>query len=243
MVKEVKSSRAAKEADDAARQAALAAAAEQRVAADKARHRVAAVEAALLEASKARDDAASRAALFSDELRSVRVSLAEAQAARKFTEERLGAMERERAEAHAKSEAEARALEMTGGWVERESTEPCPPIDMTSPVIGSILQSATPDTKRVADTWAWLKAAAVEDVARLKPARLELDRVPAEARDGMLTMIIPILRQRKDVRFRVLVRERHEVRTDLRLLAEDMKGTVPPPAGAKDKVATWRSPG
>lgn len=112
------------------------------------------------------------------------------------------------------------------------------------PVIGAILQSYTGDPKKQAEIWAWLKSVARDkDLGRLKNKQLTLERAPKEVRLGVMAMIVPLLQEREDVRLQIMLREHHEVRTDIRLsIAEDRTRTLPP-ASEKDIVRQWRSNG
>ena len=204
----------------------MAAATEARTAGDKARRRARAAEEALAEAARARDEAVARSALFREEVRSVRASLAEAQAARRIADERAAGLEREGGEARARTEADARARELAAAWTEREASEPAPPVDIHSPVVASVLASCSPDATRRAELVAWLKAVCDDDFARIRPPRFDIERMPAEATVGLFTMVLPLLQLRRDLRLRVLTRERTEVRTDVRLLVQDNRHVV-----------------
>jgi hypothetical protein len=112
------------------------------------------------------------------------------------------------------------------------------------PVVGIILQNYTGDPKRQAEVWAWLKSVATDkDLNRLKNKQLTLERTPKEVRDGVMTMVVPLLQAREDVRVQVLLREHHEVRTDIRLVVVEDRTRTLPPASSKDIVHTWRSNG
>lgn len=68
-----------------------------------------------------------------------------------------------------------------------------------------------------------------------------LERVSPEVRHGMLQLVIPILQKRPDAALRVQLRERREVRTDIRLILQDKTRTVT--TNVKAKVGSWRSNG
>ena len=107
--------------------------------------------------------------------------------------------------------------------------------------MGSILQSFTGDAKRQGELWGWLKSVVRDrDLARLKRDSLTLDRAPAEVTSGFLTLVLPLLQSRDDVRVRVMLREHREVRTDIKLLVEDRTRTG---TDRKAAVAVWRSTG
>jgi uncharacterized phage infection (PIP) family protein YhgE len=242
LAKEFKLMRGAREAAEAAVQAASATSADARAGAERARAKLKAAEDAAAELTRARDDAAGRAALFEEELRQVRTTLAESQAARKFLEERAAAAERETAEKKARSEAQAKAQELTGGWVEHPASDPAPPFAIGSPVIAQILQSYTNDPAKQVELYAWLKdVAGGKDISRMKRV-LEVERAPKEVRDGFLALVVPILKMRADVGVTVQLRERQEVRTDIKLSLDDRSRTLPP-ANPKAIVTSWRSNG
>ena len=74
------------------------------------------------------------------------------------------------------------------------------------------------------------------------PARAQmLERVSPEVRHGMLQLVIPILQKRPDAALRVQLRERREVRTDIRLILQDKTRTLG--GNPKAKVGSWRSNG
>ena len=93
-----------------------------------------------------------------------------------------------------------------------------------------------------AELWAWLKSVVRDkDLTRLKKDTLTLDRAPGEVTSGFLTLVLPLLQARDDVRVRVSLRERREVRTDLRLVVEDRTRTTG--HDRKAAVTQWRSYG
>ena len=101
----------------------------------------------------------------------------------------------------------------------------------------------TPHRPRAAqaELWGWLKSVVRDrDLARLKRDSLTLDRAPAEVTSGFLTLVLPLLQSREDVRVKVLLREHREVRTDIKLLVEDRTRTG---TDRKAAVAVWRSTG
>jgi hypothetical protein len=144
----------------------------------------------------------------------------------------------------ARADLESKLAELGAGeWVLDSGSEPAPPVTIDSEVIAAVLQNYTPDASRQAEMWAWLKAVAGgKDVARLKPTRLELERAPKEVRDGFLAMVVPLLRARPDIAVTVQLRDRHEVRTDIRVSVED-RSRVMPPADKRSIVTQWRSNG
>ena len=58
----------------------------------------------------------------------------------------------------------------------------------------------------------------------------------------MMQLVIPILQKRPDAALRVQLRERREVRTDIRLILQDKTRTLAP-SNPKAKVGSWRSNG
>ena len=109
------------------------------------------------------------------------------------------------------------------------------------PLVGNLLSTYTGDARRQAELWSKLKSLVRDkDVARLLRDSLTLERAPAEVTSGFVTLVLPLLLGRDDVRVRVLMREHHEVRTDIRLMVEDRTRVG---SDKKAAVATWRSTG
>jgi chemotaxis protein histidine kinase CheA len=245
VVKEVKGLRAARDADTAQRQAALAQASELRAVAEKARVRCAQLADATAAADKERSEAQSKASLCEQELRSVRVTLAEAHATRRFAEEEAQRLRSELAAGQAKSEAEAKARELMGGWHELPASDELPPpVTMESPVIAGILQSYTTDPAKQQEIAQWLKVAASAegDLSKLRK-QLDLARMPTEVKSGFVAMILPLLRKRAGLGVNVRIREFNEVRTDMKIVLDDNTkiGTL---ADKKNLVvSSWRSTG
>ena len=103
-----------------------------------------------------------------------------------------------------------------------------------------MLASAQPDATRRAELAAWLRAVSDDDFGRIRPPRCDIERMPAEAAVGLFTMVIPLLQLRRDLRVRVLTRERTEVRHDMRIIIEDNRNVV----GVNPrKDSVWRSTG
>lgn len=143
--------------------------------------------------------------------------------------------------AHTSPRHHAPAPALPGGWTDYDGREPVPNHAIEDPVVGSILQSFTGDAKRQGELWGWLKSVVRDrDLARLKRDSLTLDRAPAEVTSGFLTLVLPLLQSRDDVRVRVMLREHREVRTDIKLLVEDRTRTG---TDRKAAVAVWRSTG
>jgi len=256
VVKEFKALRQARESDESARQLAVAAAADTRVACERLKTRLRASEDSVSEAIKAAKESSERCAMFEGELRQVRVSLRESQAAREFAEEKSSRAEREAADLKSKVEFDEKAKDVASVWNEVSVTEPAPRMTIEDPAVGLILSSltssggsGTSDDARLQDLWGWFKGVSSEkDVGKVlksKP-KLELERVPFDVRANLLTLLVPLLKAKTHVDVKVYMRERQEVRSDIRLVVEDKRfiGDVKDAVNAgKTMAKEWRSNG
>jgi len=257
VVKEFKALRQARESDEAARQLAVASASDTRIACDRLKTRLRASEDAATEATKAAKESSEKCSMFETELRQVRVSLRESQAAREFAEEKSSRAEREAADLKSKVEFDAQAKDVASVWNEVNVTEPAPRMTIDDPAVGLILQSLTSsfstgsssDDARLLDLWNWFKGVSSEkDVGKVlknKP-KLELERVPFDVRANLLTLLVPLLKAKTHVDVKVYMRERQEVRSDIRLVVEDKRfiGDVKDAVNAgKTMAKEWRSNG
>jgi chromosome segregation ATPase len=257
VVKEFKALRQARESDEAARQLAVASASDTRIACDRLKTRLRASEDAVTEATKAAKESSEKCSMFETELRQVRVSLRESQAAREFAEEKSSRAEREAADLKSKVEFDAQAKDVASVWNEVNVTEPAPRMTIDDPAVGLILQSLTSsfstgsssDDARLLDLWNWFKGVSSEkDVGKVlknKP-KLELERVPFDVRANLLTLLVPLLKAKTHVDVKVYMRERQEVRSDIRLVVEDKRfiGDVKDAVNAgKTMAKEWRSNG
>jgi hypothetical protein len=192
VVKELKTQRGVREAEEAAKAGAVAAAEEARLAAEALRGKLAACERAKADAAAGWDAAAARVEALGEELREVRTSLAETNATRRFLEERAEHLEadfRERlsgAREAAANEALAKAAEFGGWeeWVAPEGDAAPPPIaTIEHPVVGELLRSYTKSATEQVELWTWLKAVAGDKDVRNQP-RLDFQRAPSEVKDN-----------------------------------------------------------
>ena len=256
VVKEFKALRQARESDESARQLAVASATDTRIACERLKTRLRASEDAVNEATKAAKESSERCAMFETELKQVRVSLRESQAAREFAEEKSSRAEREALDLKTKVEFDEKAKDVASVWNEVNVTEPAPRMTIDDPAVGLILQSLTSsggsgssDDARLQDLWGWFKGVSNEkDVGKVlksKP-KLELERVPFDVRANLLTLLVPLLKAKTHVDVKVYMRERQEVRSDIRLVVEDKRfiGDVKDAVNAgKTMAKEWRSNG
>ena len=68
----------------------------------------------------------------------------------------------------------------------------------------------------------------------------QLVRAPGEVKDNFLAMVVPLLKARGDVGVKVLIKERLEKRSDIRVLVEDLRAVT---SKEGKKVAQWRGTG
>lgn len=128
-------------------------------------------------------------------------------------------------------------------------SEPAPPFSIDDPMIGTVLESWTTDPGKKAALWKWLKAVAAEpDVTSLRQ-RVQLERVPEEVKTGLMTFVVPLLQLRDDINVRVFVRERKEIRSDVRIVLHgggEADSACSDGSGRHRRMSrgtSWRSPG
>ncbi len=121
---------------------------------------------------------------------------------------------------------------------------------LADPVVGEMLEAYAP-AGAAEEKWAWLRAAGAAGAGgaggALPAGRLDFERAPREVRDGLFSLVVPLLRARfggdaAPADLRVQYRERAEVRTDIRVSLEPRGAAAQGGAGGR-KVTQWRSTG
>ena len=108
-------------------------------------------------------------------------------------------------------------------------------------VVEEMLRNYTKSTMEQTDMWAWLKMVGAKEGASLKGnLRLDFQRAPPEVKDNFLAMVMPLLKSRADIGVKVLLRERMEKRSDIRVVVEDLRAVT---STEGKKVQQWRSTG
>ena len=94
---------------------------------------------------------------------------------------------------------------------------PAPNMPLESPVIQTILQAWTKDRNNLNFFNAWCKQVLKEkNLSRLQKG-VELLDCSQQAKDGLLTMVVPMLRARPEISVTVFTREKVQIRYDMRL--------------------------
>mmetsp|Transcript_94061 Transcript_94061/g.269284 ORF Transcript_94061/g.269284 Transcript_94061/m.269284 type:complete len:113 (+) Transcript_94061:227-565(+) len=84
-----------------------------------------------------------------------------------------------------------------GAWEEEYSAHPVPPFSIDSPVIQHLLASWTADGQKLRYVSLWLTVLVSDKpVPNTFPSGLQLVGLKTEIKDGFLTLIVPMLRQR-----------------------------------------------
>ena len=100
---------------------------------------------------------------------------------------------------------------------------PTPPFVIDSPVVKYLLHSWTTNTRERELLDVWLKHLSSNRSLKLSTFNpvMILKNIPAEIRDGFLTMVIPLLRRRKDILIEVYIRNRENDFSDLKMICKE----------------------
>jgi chromosome segregation ATPase len=226
VVKEIKAMRSSKMLEEKKRQDAVAESVALKALSNELNQKNTDVELKLKDALRVKDEIASQLNKLGDELRSVRMNLQESVNEKKVLEGKLQEVESRMSKDT--SVNPVNKLKITGDWFELNELDQAPPIQLSDVVVDAIIQEYSEDPKKQSDISSWLRKANKAlsknsaDLIKLKPASLVFERAAPEVREGVITMIAPLLASAAEdgnarKKLHIFLREHHEIRTDVKI--------------------------